>query len=120
MQWLVCHPCLVITRKNAYWWIIGAVAYVIFVPPIASIVTAAVVFTAYVISIQLHPHRLCRACKGTGRHLGAVWAYSGRSCMTCGGDGRHRRWGAQVFNSTRQVRGESRPAAARRRRARPL
>jgi hypothetical protein len=110
----------VITRKSVRWLLLGAIAYIIIVPPVASVITAIVVFVGYLISLQLHPHRACRSCGGTGRHSGAIWAYGNRPCGSCGSAGRHRRWGTQFFHPSKQVRAEARSTAATRRRARPL
>jgi hypothetical protein len=55
----------------------------------------AVVF--YVVSLQLHPRRVCRACGGTGRHQGAMFWWGDRACTRCGGGPRHRRWGVQTL-----------------------
>lgn len=55
----------------------------------------AVVF--YVVSLQLHPRRVCRACGGTGRHRGAMFWWGDRACTRCGGAPRHRRWGVQTL-----------------------
>jgi hypothetical protein len=109
-----------ITRKNIWWWVGGAIAYVLIVPPVGSVISAIVVFVGYIISIQIHPHRLCRACNGTGRHSGSIWAYGNRPCGVCGSAGRHRRWGTQFFYAGKQVRAEARSSTAAKRRARPL
>jgi hypothetical protein len=55
----------------------------------------AVIF--YVVSLQLHPRRVCRACGGTGRHQGAMFWWGDRACTKCGGPPRHRRWGVQTL-----------------------
>lgn len=51
----------------------------------------------YVISLQRHPRRVCRACGGTGRHRGAMFWWGDRACTACGGGPRHRRWGVQAL-----------------------
>jgi len=58
-------------------------------------VVGVVVF--YVVSLQLHPRRVCRACGGTGRHRGAMFRWGDRACTRCGGGPRHRRWGVQAL-----------------------
>jgi hypothetical protein len=58
-------------------------------------VAGAIVF--YVVSLQLHPRRVCRGCGGTGRHRGAMFWWGDRACTTCGGAPRHRRWGTQAL-----------------------
>ena len=51
----------------------------------------------YLVSLQRHPRRVCRACGGTGRHRGAMFWWGDRACTRCGGAPRHRRWGAQAL-----------------------
>lgn len=109
-----------ITRKNALWWIIAAVVFVIIAPVLYSIAIGFVTVISYLISIQLHPQRSCRACGGNGRHFGAVWAYGRRQCVSCAGQGRHRRWGAQFFHADKQVRAEARATESLQRRNKPL
>jgi hypothetical protein len=116
----ICHFDHVITRKNALWWLIGAVVFVIRAPALYSFVIGAPALLGYLISFQLHPQRSCRACGGNGRHFGAVWEYGRRQCMSCAGQGRHRRWGTQFFHADRQVRAEARATVSLQRRGRPL
>jgi DnaJ-class molecular chaperone len=110
----------VISRKNAHWWVLALAGFVFLVPRIAAVITLVVLFIGYLISIQLHPHRSCRACGGTGRHSGYVYGFANRPCGSCGSAGRHRRWGAQFFHPNKQVRAEARSTAAGRRRGKPL
>jgi hypothetical protein len=110
----------VITRKNALSWVILAGLFVIVAPVEAIVIAGVVVLAGYLVSLQVHPHRNCRSCDGTGRHSGAVWGYANRACGTCGGSPRHRRWGAQYLHASKQVRAEARAQAAGERRARPL
>jgi hypothetical protein len=76
----------------------------------------AVVF--YVVSLQLHPRRVCRACGGTGRHRGAMFWWGDRACTRCGGAPRHRRWGVQMLygGPGRRTRAEQAAKDAGRRR----
>jgi hypothetical protein len=110
----------VITRKNAVLWLIGAGLFAFAAPPVATVLGAFVVVAGYLLSIQLHPHRSCRNCNGTGRNAGSVWAYANRMCGQCGGQGRHRRWGAQFFHRDTKVRAEARAGAAGQRRGKLL
>ncbi|WP_301175414.1 hypothetical protein [Actinomadura geliboluensis] len=50
---------------------------------------------AHVISVQLHPLRTCRACRGTGLHRGQVFTGAMRVCRRCGGTRRELRPGAR-------------------------
>jgi DnaJ-class molecular chaperone len=76
----------------------------------------AVVF--YVVSLQLHPRRVCRGCGGTGRHRGAMFWWGDRACTKCGGAPRHRRWGVQMLYGApgRRTRAEQAAKDAGRRR----
>jgi hypothetical protein len=59
-------------------------------------VLAAVVYAvAYVTSLRLHPYRNCRACRGSGKHRGAIFERAFRACRKCGGTGRALRFGAR-------------------------
>lgn len=49
----------------------------------------------YWVSIRYHPYTQCEACKGTGKHKGAVFNYGFRRCHKCSGVGRKQRLGAQ-------------------------
>ena len=49
------------------------------------------------LSSMLHPYTRCGACKGRGRHRGAVSRHAWRPCHVCGGSGRKQRTGAVVF-----------------------
>jgi uncharacterized membrane protein YgcG len=109
-----------INRKNAFLWLLIAVLVVVLLPAVVWLIAGIAAFVSYWLSIQFHPHRACRACGGSGRHTGSVWAYGSRPCGSCGGQGRHRRWGAQVFHRDQRVRAEARAGEASRRRARPL
>ena len=52
----------------------------------------------YLVSIWFHPYTACEACKGSGKHKGAVFNYGFRPCHKCSGVGRKQRWGAQWFS----------------------
>jgi hypothetical protein len=79
----------------------------------------AVVF--YLVSLQLHPRRVCRGCGGTGRHRGAMFWWGDRACTKCGGTPRHRRWGVQTLYGApgRRTWAERTAKAAARRRGVP-
>jgi hypothetical protein len=53
----------------------------------------------YWLSLHRHPFRVCRACKGTGRHRGTMFRWSHRACTKCGGSLRHRRWGVELLHN---------------------
>jgi hypothetical protein len=44
----------------------------------------------------VHPFRRCHACKGSGRHNGAIFGYAERQCRRCGGSLRQERLGTRV------------------------
>lgn len=51
----------------------------------------------YLLSLWLHPYTKCEACKGTGRHSGAVFGYAYRPCQKCSGGSRKQRLGARLL-----------------------
>ena len=55
----------------------------------AGAASAAGVGLAVVASAFLHPYVRCSACKGSGRHSGAVFNYAWRPCHVCSGAGRN-------------------------------
>ena len=71
------------------------------------------------VSYELHPHRRCRTCKGTGRQRGAILTYAHRQCTKCGGQTRHRRWGVQGLHRNSRTWAEWEAARARARRRAP-
>ena len=62
----------------------------------------------YLVSLQLHPNRTCRACGGSGRHRAVMFPWAHRPCGNCGGQSRHRRWGVQALHGApgQRVRAE--------------
>jgi hypothetical protein len=112
----------VIHGRNWLWWLIAAGVYFVLVPPLAKVLSAIVLFIAYLLSLQFHTLRMCRFCGGTGRRYGSVlaWSRNHRMCSSCGGQGRHRRWGAMVIYRDKPTLAERRQVAASNRRARPL
>jgi hypothetical protein len=76
------------------------------------LVIAGIALAAYLISLLLHPWRVCGSCKGQGRHKGALFTYATRSCTSCGGNGRRARLGVMMFHGGRQVWGERAPGVA--------
>ena len=59
------------------------------------VVTSAIVFVGYVLSLKLHPYVKCEKCDGKGLHHGAVFSYAHRKCHKCSGMGRKQRLGAR-------------------------
>lgn len=60
---------------------------------LATLTAAAAV---YAISCWLHPLRLCRACRGSGRQKAAIFqAY--RVCNYCAGTGTRNRAGRAIY-----------------------
>lgn len=76
------------------------------------VVLAAIALVAYLISLRLHPMRRCHACKGSGKHSGALFRSSFRGCTSCGGNGRRARLGVNLFHRGGLVWGEEAPARA--------
>jgi hypothetical protein len=76
---------------------------------------------SYVVSLRLHPRRVCRGCGGTGRHRGAMFWWGDRACTRCGGSPRHRRWGVQALYGApgQRTRAEQAAKDAGRRRGAP-
>jgi hypothetical protein len=105
-----------------WWWIVPVLpAFYLGRGRVADTVVFYVLFMAvcYGISLVLHPHRVCRHCKGTGRQRGAMFKWGDRPCTVCGGGPRHRRWGVQIFSREDPVWAERAAAVARKRSARP-
>jgi hypothetical protein len=46
---------------------------------LSGLIFAAGAGVSYVVSLRLHPRRVCRACGGTGRHRGAMFWWGGSS-----------------------------------------
>ena len=109
-----------ITRKNAVWWALAVVFLVLVLPVFGKILTVVVALGAYLVSLQVHPHRDCRKCGGTGFHKGWLFGSAHRRCTACGGQSRHRRAGNVILSPSRPTRAEVRAEAAGRRRNRPL
>jgi DnaJ-class molecular chaperone len=63
-------------------------------PVLVLIVLVVVLALGYVVSVFLHPFKICPACKGTPRSYGSMYTKSFRLCDRCGGSGRVRRLGA--------------------------
>jgi hypothetical protein len=59
---------------------------------------AILILVGYLASVYLHPFRSCRWCKASGKHWGAIYAYSHRPCVHCGGSGRRPRFGTKFVN----------------------
>lgn len=92
-----------VTIKAMRWWVFAAVVAVIVGRSNLALDVCLFVIggaSAYLISLHLHPFRVCRTCGGTGRQAGAMFPWSHRQCLRCGGQTRHRRWGVQLFHSS--------------------
>lgn len=109
-----------ITRKNAVWWALAVVFLVLVLPLAGKLVVGAGAVVAYLISLQVHPHRECRKCGGTGRHRGWLFGFAQRPCASCAGQSRHRRTGNVILSPGQPRLAERRAEAAGRRRNRPL
>lgn len=81
---------------------------------------AAVALVCYLISLRLHPWRVCRPCKGSGKHKGSVFSYATRSCTACGGNGKRGRLGVRILHAGGHVWGEKAPNATTARRGQKL
>jgi len=65
-----------------------------------------VVVIAYVVSLYLHPHVMCRRCGGTGKVSGGfVFTYARSFCLKCGATGLVPRLGTRLLLD----RGRSQP-----------
>ena len=71
-------------------------------------IAGAVLVLGYIGSLFLHPYTNCDACKGSGRHYGAVFTWGRRQCHRCAGSGRKQRLGAKIIG-----RGEPRKSQDR-------
>lgn len=58
------------------------------------VILLGVLILGYVVSVILHPNKLCPSCKGSPRSYGSIYTKSFRLCSRCGGSGRVRRFGA--------------------------
>ncbi|WP_143030041.1 hypothetical protein [Pseudonocardia oroxyli] len=58
------------------------------------VVLVVVLVLGYVVSVFLHPFKVCPSCKGSPRSYGSIYTKSFRNCTRCGGSGRVRRFGA--------------------------
>ncbi len=76
--------------------------------------SAAGVGLAVVASAFLHPYVRCGACKGSGRHVGAVFNHAWRPCHVCNGAGRKQRLSAQWLGRGQRTRSGSRIVPATR------
>jgi hypothetical protein len=85
----------------------------------AAVITVAVAFLMWMVSVWLTPFRRCRTCKGTGRFHGVLSTWAQRQCPSCGGIGRHRRYLVTTVFGDKLTRGEARARKARARRSRP-
>lgn len=81
-----------------------------------AVVAALVLWSAYYISLRVHPRTRHRRCGGTGEHRGSLFAWGHRRCPGCAG-GRSIRYGA-VWLGSPAIRSQHRRQAAARRRAR--
>jgi hypothetical protein len=84
-----------------------------------AVITVAVGFLVWLVSVWLTPFRRCRVCHGTGRFNGILSTWANRSCPSCGGSGRHRRYFVTTVFGEKLTRGEARARKARARRNRP-
>ena len=84
-----------------------------------AVITVAVGFIMWLVSVWLTPFRKCRICKGTGRFSGVLSTWAHRQCPSCGGTGRHRRYNVTTVFGDKLTRGEARAVKARTRRSRP-
>ena len=53
----------------------------------------------YWLSLHRHPFRVCRACKGTGRHRGTMFRWSHRACTKMRGVAAAPQVGVQLFHN---------------------
>jgi DnaJ-class molecular chaperone len=72
------------------------------------IVLVVLVVGGYWLSLHLHPYAQCEACKGTGKHRGALFGYAHRPCHKCSGNGRKQRSGAAGLNLGEPRKGRNR------------
>ena len=84
-----------------------------------AVITVAIGFLVWMISVWLTPFRRCRTCNGTGRLNGMLSTWATRQCPRCGGIGRHRRYFVTTVFGDKMTRGEARAKKARARRNRP-
>lgn len=103
-------------------WILLAIGAVVLARgrlALACLIFVVAVLVFYLISLQLHPRRVCRRCNGTGRHWGAMFWWADRACTRCGGPPRHRRLGVQVLHGAagKQTWAERKAKEAAKRRA---
>jgi hypothetical protein len=85
----------------------------------AAVITVAIGFLVWMISVWLTPFRKCRICKGTGRFNGALSTWAVRQCPNCGGRGVKRRYFVTTVFGEKLTRGEARARKARAHRNRP-
>jgi hypothetical protein len=117
------HVCHSLHMFNRLLILAGAIVLSVLLAPfyLAFVVVGwAVIVVGYLVSLQLHPHYNCRACRGTGSHSGFLFGWSHRRCNSCGGQGRRRRLGTMMVSRDRQVWAERRQAAAGHRSNKPL
>jgi hypothetical protein len=86
---------------------------------LAAVITVAVGFLVWMVSVWLTPFRKCRVCKGAGRFNGTLSTWAVRQCPSCGGRGVHRRYFVTTVFGDKLTRGEARARKARTRRNRP-
>jgi hypothetical protein len=80
-------------------WIFAIALFVVAVAaPGGPLLALGLLGGGYFLSIHLHPYTQCDACKGTGRHRGAVFTYAQRPCHKCSGARRKQRLSAARRN----------------------
>jgi hypothetical protein len=67
-------------------------------------VTAGVAAAVYLVSLQVHPWRACRACGGRGKTGDRIWRAAHGTCPSCGGKGRHPRLALRILAPARYRR----------------
>jgi len=107
--------------RRMWWWVLLALASIALAHgnlALSGGIFVLGVIVCYLVSLQRHPNRTCRACGGSGRHQGIMFPWAHRPCGTCGGTPRHRRWGVQLLHGApgERVRAEkaAKDAGARR------
>jgi DnaJ-class molecular chaperone len=82
--------------------------HLLFNPALIVVVLGFLAYQGWRLSSMLHPYTRCGACKGRGRHRGAVFSYAWRPCHVCGGSGRKQRRGAVMFKRGQRSRSTKR------------
>lgn len=74
----------------------------------ALILLVAAGVLVYVVSAMLHPYVNCEACRGKGKHAGALFSNAFRPCHKCSGSGQRPRMTAALISRGKRRQGSSR------------